>query len=127
MIYTIISGVWRGRIVADCTGLESLSPYGLRGFESHLLRRNMGIFDLIFPDTNKKIYRDDFRKALRRISELSNKERDYIERSFSNELKGGLSKFEIKQRCGELMHKTNDSLEPSEVEKTKNKLLKYFD
>jgi hypothetical protein len=24
--------------VANCTGLENLSPYGLRGFESHLLR-----------------------------------------------------------------------------------------
>ena len=87
----------------------------------------MGIFDLIFPDTNKKIYQDDFKKALRRISELSNEEKDYVERSFSDELKGGLSKFEIKERCRKLMHKTDDSLEPSEVEKVKNKLLKYFD
>jgi hypothetical protein len=29
---------WKSRIVANCTGLENLSPKGLRGFESHLFR-----------------------------------------------------------------------------------------
>lgn len=87
----------------------------------------MGLFDLLFPDSSKKIYRDDFRAALRMISELSDSERAYVEESFNKELKDGLSKFELKTRCTHLMHKSGDNLESSEIKKIKEKLLKYFE
>jgi hypothetical protein len=87
----------------------------------------MSIFDLLFSTSSKKIYGNKFRKALRGISELSEKERTYVREAFKNDLKGGLSKFEIKKRCASLMHKSGDPLEPLEVKKIKEKLLKYFD
>ncbi len=86
----------------------------------------MGLFDLLGA-SSRKMYSRDFRKQLRKISVLSSKEQGYVERAFQNDLKGGLSKFEIKERCRKLRHKTGDPLEPSEVEKIKKELLKYFD
>ena len=86
----------------------------------------MGIFDLLGV-SSKKIYRDKFRKALRKISELSDKERAYVEEAFKDELKDGLSKFELKERCYKLKHKTGDLLESSEVRKIKEKLLEHFE
>lgn len=87
----------------------------------------MSIFDLLFPDSGKRIYREDFRKALRQISDLSDKERAYAEEAFGSDLEGGLSEYEIKERCQKLMHKPGDSLESGEVAKIKEKLLKYFE
>lgn len=86
----------------------------------------MGIFDLL-GGSDKKIYSRDFYKALWQISELSPKERAYISEAFKEHLKDGLSKFEIQKICSELMHKPGDLLEPSEVEKVREKLLKYFE
>ncbi len=85
----------------------------------------MGIFDLLGA-SSKKIYREKFRKALQKISELSDKERAYVEEVFKEELGGGLSKFEIEERCRRLKHKAGDILESSEVRKIKEKLLEYF-
>jgi len=87
----------------------------------------MGLFDLFSLGTSKKIYRDKFRKKLRGISDLSDKERAYTEEVFDKEIEGGLSKFEIKKKCKEIKHKTGDILEPSEVEKIKEKLLEHFE
>jgi len=87
----------------------------------------MGLFDLVFPDSSKKIYSKDFNKALQQISALSPKERAYVKEVFKDDLKGGLSKFEIQKRCSQLMHKAGDSLESSEVRKIREKLLKYFE
>lgn len=86
----------------------------------------MGIFDLL-GISNKKIYSRDFYKALWQISQLSPKERAYISEVFKNYLKDGLSKSEIQKVCSELMHKPGDLLEPFEVEKVRDKLLKYFE
>ena len=85
----------------------------------------MGLFDLLGA-SSQKIYSDDFRNALRKISALSPKEREYVEKAFKDDLKGGLSKFEIKERCRKLGRKTGDPLESSEVDKIKKELLKYF-
>jgi len=86
----------------------------------------MGLFDLL-GTSSRRIYRDKFRKELRKISDLSDKERAYVEKAFSRELKGGLSKFEINERCRELKYKTGDPLESVEVKKIKEKLLKHFE
>jgi len=72
----------------------------------------MGLFDLLFPNSSKMIYRDKFREIVRNISELSDKERAYVENAFKNDLQEGLYKFEIKKRCRKLAHKTGDPLEP---------------
>ncbi|RLF35503.1 MAG: hypothetical protein DRM99_04510 [Thermoplasmata archaeon] len=87
----------------------------------------MGIFDLLFPDPIKKIYYNDFKKALRQIPELSDKERLYVEEVFKNDLKDGLSAWEVKQRCQKLEHKPGDILEPEEVKKIREKLLQLFE
>lgn len=86
----------------------------------------MGLFDLL-GISDKKIHSRDFYKALWRISELSPKERAYIQEVFKDDLKDGLSEFEIKERCRNLLHKSGDLLEPFEVEKVREKLLKYFE
>jgi len=86
----------------------------------------MGILDLFFPSSSKKIYHKDFKELLRKIPALSDEERAYVERAFSGDLEGGLSKFEIQERCKRLMHKPDDFLEPEEVEKTREKLLRHF-
>lgn len=86
----------------------------------------MSIFDLLFPGSSKKIYREDFKQTLRKIPELSDDERAYVEQSFANDLEGGLSEFELKERCRRLMYHPGDILESSEVEKIKEKLLSHF-
>ncbi len=80
---------------------------------------------LFFPNI-KNIYRDDFKKALRKIPQLSRNERDYIESVFDNSLKNGLSKSELKKEISQLKQNTNDPLDSFEVEKLKKKLMEYF-
>lgn len=88
----------------------------------------MGIFDLLgLGGSDKKIHSRDFYKALWQISELSPKEKAYISEAFKDCLKDGLSKFEIQKICSGLMHKPGDPLEPFEVEKIREKLLKHFE
>lgn len=84
----------------------------------------MSIFDIF--DRSKKIYRREFEKTLRRIPELSDKERAYVKDVFQNSLEGGLSKFELKKEIGRLRYKPNDPLDSFEVEKIKQKLMEYF-
>lgn len=86
----------------------------------------MGLFDLLGV-SDKKIHRSNFKRALRQISNLSPKERAYVEEVFKDDLKDGLSAFEVKERCGKIMHKIGDPLEPEEVRKIKEKLLKYVE
>lgn len=78
----------------------------------------MGLFS-----STKKIYRDDFRKVLRSIPQLSPQERAYVEGIFQDSLKGGLSKEELKREIGQLKHNANDPLDSFEVRKLKEKLL----
>ena len=85
----------------------------------------MGIFDA-FANTTKKISRSDFEKTLRKIPELSDQERAYVEGVFQRALKDGLSKYELKQEIGRLKHNPNDPLDAFEVEKIKKKLMAYF-
>ncbi len=86
----------------------------------------MGIFDLIFPDSSKKIYQEDFKSALYKIPELSEQERAYVLEAFGGVLSDGLSKYELEKKCSELMHKSGDVLEPYEVEQIRKKISKYL-
>jgi len=85
----------------------------------------MSIFDIFF-DSSKKIYRKEFDKALREIPEISDKERAYVKDVFQSALRGGLSKFELEKEIRRLKHKTDDLLDPFEVEKIRKKLMEYF-
>lgn len=78
----------------------------------------MGLFD-----SSKKIYPKEFRGALKKIPELSPKERAYAEEAFQKSLKDGLSMFELRREIEKLRHNSNDPLEPYEVEKIKQKLM----
>ncbi len=78
----------------------------------------MGLF---FP-SSKKINRDEFKKVLHSIPELSDLERSYVEGVFQNALKDGISKEELKKEINDLRHNYNDPLDPYEVEKLKKKL-----
>lgn len=80
------------------------------------------IFDILFGES-KKIYRKDFNKALRSISDISKQERKYLNEAFKSDLANGLSGYELKQRIAKLRHISNDPLDPHEVEQVRKKLL----
>ncbi len=81
----------------------------------------MGIF---FSD--KKIYKEKFKKILRQIPQLSPQERQYVLGVFQDALNNGLSKEEIRREINQLKRDYNDILDSNEVDKLKNKLLEYF-
>jgi len=76
----------------------------------------------LFYSSGKKINRDEFKKALRGIRELSDIERSYTEGVFQNALKDGISKEELKKEIYRLKRNSNDPLDSNEVEKLKKKL-----
>ena len=80
----------------------------------------------LFSSSSKKIYRDDFKEALRKVPQLSHKERSYIEGVFSKPLENGLSEYEVKKEIGRLKHVSGDPLDSFEIEKLKQKLSEYF-
>lgn len=77
---------------------------------------------ILFSPT-KKIYRDDFRKVLRSIPQLSPQERTYVEGIFQHSLRDGLTKTELKREISQLKHNPNDPLDSFEVRKLKEKLM----
>ena len=77
----------------------------------------------IFFDSSKKIYRKDFDKLIRSISELSKTERSYIEGIFQDSLRDGLTKGELKREISRLKNNSSDDIDSYEIEKIKNKLI----
>ncbi|MFZ5559245.1 MAG: hypothetical protein ACOZAL_00405 [Patescibacteria group bacterium] len=83
----------------------------------------MGLIEDIFGiDDTKRIYRKDFDIALRQIPDISKEERDYLNQVFANDLKDGLTAFELKHRIEHLQHNPDDILDPWEVEQVRRKL-----
>jgi len=81
----------------------------------------------IFFSSGKKINREEFRKVLRSIPDLSDMERSYVEGIFQDSLKeNGISKEELQNEIRDLKHNSNDPLDSYEVEKIKRKLEEYF-
>lgn len=78
--------------------------------------------DILFGQS-KKIHGRDFNKALGKISNLSSSERKYLNQVFKNDLAGGLSEYELKQRISKLRHNSDDPLDSWEVEQVRRKLL----
>ena len=81
------------------------------------------VFDLLFGNEPKKIYRRDFNKALRSLSDISKDERKYLNQVFKSDLRDGLSGYELKKRIEKLRYNPDDPLEPEEVEQVRKKLL----
>lgn len=85
-------------------------------------------YDILFGGgDSKKIYQGQFNQALRSISDISEEERKYLNEVFSNDLKDGLTGYELKQRIEKLRYKTDDILDPYEVEKVKKKLMEELE
>ena len=80
----------------------------------------------IFFSESKKIKRDEFKRILQSIPELSDIEISYLQGVFQDALKDGISKEELKREIYDLKHDSNDPLDYSEVEKVKNKLEEVF-
>jgi len=76
----------------------------------------------LFSSSGKKINRDEFKKVLHSIPELSDIERSYTEGIFQDSLKDGISKEELKKEIYRLKRNSNDPLDSNEVEKLKKKL-----
>ena len=77
---------------------------------------------MVIFDSTKKIYREDFKKSIRDIPDLSEKEQTYVKGVFQKSLKGGLTKYEVKREIDRLKHKSKDPLTRREVGKLKEKL-----
>ncbi|MBU2579959.1 hypothetical protein KKF19_03350 [Patescibacteria group bacterium] len=82
----------------------------------------MGLF---FSD-GKKIYRDEFKKILRSVPELSESERAYTEGAFQRALEDGLTKGELEKEISRLKRVSGDPLDSSELEKLKKKLVEHL-
>lgn len=54
---------------------------------------------------------------------ISQKERDYLNRVFSKELMGGLSSLELRQKINQLYYNQKDELDRGELESLRKKLL----
>ena len=74
----------------------------------------------------KKISRDEFKKTIKSIPQLSDKERAYVEGIFQDSLKSGLSESEIKKEVGRLKYNPHDPISQHEVSKIKGKLEEHF-
>lgn len=76
--------------------------------------------------SSKKIYKEDFKQALKKASSISKQERSYLNDVFKGDLSNGLSVYEIKKRIAKLRYNSNDCLDRNEVEQVKKKLLERF-
>ncbi len=72
----------------------------------------------------KKIKRDEFKKTLKDIPQLSQKERAYVEGIFRNPSKKGLTKREIEKEINQLRRDTDDPISSHEASKLKQALEK---
>ena len=84
------------------------------------------IFDAFFGE-DEKIYKEEFDKTLRSLSDISKEEREYLNEVFANDLKDGLTKYELRDRIAKLRRNYEDVLESDEIEVVKKKLLGKFD
>lgn len=75
---------------------------------------------------DKKIYSKEFNELLRHVSDISDKERQYLDRVFSSALQGGLSLNEMREQIRRLSKNQADDIDYMELEKVKRKLLEVL-
>lgn len=74
----------------------------------------------------KRIDRREFDKDLKKLREISPKERDYLKKTFNKDLFMGLTEFEFKERMKKLNKDKKDQIDRWELEKVKNKISEKF-
>ncbi len=74
----------------------------------------------------KRIYKFEFNEILRKIAEISQAERKYLNQFFANDLVDGLTEWEIRQKVQHLKFDEKDSVNRWDAEKVKTKLLKHI-
>lgn len=76
--------------------------------------------------SGKIIYKEQFKKMLWQIPELSPKERSYLEGVFQNDLRDGLNKEELRKKIYQLERNYSDDIDYKELGKLKDKLTNYL-
>lgn len=84
------------------------------------------MFDIFFPLKRKALAMEKLEKLLKEISALSPEEREYVKVAFARFQENGISKLEAEQVIRDLKLNYRDTLEQSEVEKIKLKILSFF-
>ena len=79
----------------------------------------------MFED-KKRIYKYEFNEILRRITDISQKEREYLNKIFVNDLIDGLTEFELRDKINKLYYNQKDILDQWELEKVKRKILEQL-
>ena len=77
-------------------------------------------------EPKKRIDKHEFNKILHKISDISDKERSYLHQVFGNDLSGGLTEFELKEKINKLQSNEGDMLDRWELEKVKRNILEKF-
>jgi len=71
----------------------------------------------------RRIYKYEFNEILKHIPEISQKEREYLNEAFANDLVDGLTEWELRQKIEKLKFGENDPINKWDAEKVKAKML----
>ena len=74
----------------------------------------------------KRINKYELNENLKKIPDISPKEREYLNKSFSKDLPDGLTEFELRERVKKLSNDKKDDIDQWELEKVKKKILENF-
>ncbi|MBI2049925.1 MAG: hypothetical protein HYT35_00510 [Candidatus Staskawiczbacteria bacterium] len=74
-------------------------------------------------EPKKRINRYEFNKILHSITDISDKERNYLHQSFNKHLVDGLTEYELKEKINKLQSDKKDILDNWELEQVKRKIL----
>lgn len=71
----------------------------------------------------KRINRYELNEVLRNMPNISQKEREYLTKAFSQELLDGIDEWELKNKISKLYYNQTDGITPAELEQIKRKIL----
>ena len=76
--------------------------------------------------SGKSLSKEKLNQLLYQISALSPEEREYVKAIFNKYSSGGVSVAEARKAVNELKFNYSDNLDPTEVERVKQKILGFF-
>lgn len=74
----------------------------------------------------KRIDKYQLNENLKKIPDISPKERELLNKSFSKDLSGGLTEYKLRERVKKLANDKKDDIDQWELEKVKKKILENF-
>jgi len=74
-------------------------------------------------ENKKRINRFEFNEILRNLPNVSQKEREYLNKAFSQELLDGIDEWELKNKISKLYYNQTDGINQAELEQIKRKIL----